>query len=77
MTTEATRNGAGKVSALRTVEGPTCARCGEPTGLIQLNGKSVQVEARMVSLGDTLVFALHCCATRPEPRPQNPRRFRR
>lgn len=65
-------SGTQKISALRTVQGPACARCGEPTGLLQLNEKSVQVEARMVQLGDTLVFALHSC---PEPpKPEKPRR---
>lgn len=60
--------------AIRKVTGPICATCASPTGLIELNGKTVQVESRMVVAGDSLIFAVHCCRQTPATKPEKPRR---
>lgn len=70
MATESTKS-SGMIYALRTVQGPTCAECREPIGVLLVNDKTVLVESRMVQLGDTLVFAVHrCSAPVLEPKPR-------
>lgn len=69
MSTEAPRK-AEKGPVVRSVSGPICATCGEPTGLITLNGKTVQVEPKMVVAGEALVITMHRCRLVLEPKPR-------
>ena len=62
--------------ALRTIDGPKCAECGEPTGLVQINGHSFVVESKgVMGRCGVIVLALHLCrlkapATPPRRKPR-------
>lgn len=58
--------------AIRTIEGPQCAECGEPTGIVTINGHSLQVEAKgVMGRCGVIVLTLHLCRLK---RPADPPR---
>lgn len=61
--------------ALRTIEGPKCADCGEPTGLVTINGNSYQVESKgVMGRCGVIVMVLHMCRLTSAPAPPKRKR---